>query len=275
MKKVLFILSALLFITGCKVESSSNISPNVPLENDRYSDGIYLFFADINTTKLYPNFEKLRVDYTYQINSLENTDSYFINLKETSFSDIFKIDIENVKLVRVYYQMKSDDDTSYQTGGYGTLDRDILSKLDNGLYAAEFFWENFSNVFLRKTYSKEYYMKYENFYNNKDVLFIKNTHQKERLVYYQKIEGDTFPVGKPIQFKDNELKSIILFETGKRDVVSKDGEHFQIDCSTLIYQNGGVLSLPQLGRGYYYTEIKDGQFTTPVKLNSYKDILEN
>lgn len=172
MKLVVLILSFLLIITGCNMESASNSSI---VENDEYSDGIYLFFADCNE-----NLDKICIKYFYKENNQTKEEIYW-SLPGYRVTDIFKVDIEKLELIRVYFYPKSDENEQYYSA-LGNLDKTSFDNMENGLYVAEFFGYRYATVeytetYLRKTKSLNYYLNNESFYEGKKIIFIKNNYK--------------------------------------------------------------------------------------------------
>lgn len=253
MKKLLLILSALLFITGCEVESTSNANPNPPVEDDEYSDGIYLFVASY----LSQSYKKLRIQYIYN----DNTEEYFINFEETSVSEIVKVDVSNLKVIKAEYPSSPDNPDTGYGGGIEYLNKDSFAGLENGLYVAEIFREDYTDVYLRKTKSIEHYLKNENFYDYKNVLFITISNGSEN-VRYKKINGKVINT---LAVHKGNPKGIILYNPPRTSYVGASGSKCNLDCTTLQLSNGNTLDLTQLGEGYYCTEIKDGNFTWKIQ----------
>lgn len=266
MKKVLLILSALLIITGCKVTSTSSYTPE---EDDEYSDGIYLFYVKIGADSI----NKIKVDYIYEDNSSEVTESFYTDFEQTQNSEIIKIDRDNIRFLSLSWKTKDREDF---VKGYMThFDKTSFTNIKNGLYAVEFFFNFNSLTNLRKTKSIEYYLNNVDFYEDKNILFVKNTNQSEKRIVYSEGVRNTFA---DYTIKPNEIRKYI-YHYPINEYVSKDRKRIKIDnyraYTKDTFEFPYCINLLTLGKGYYYTELKDGQFTTPVKLNSYKDILEN
>lgn len=276
MKKLLFILSALLIITGCSVESASNVNPNPSVEEDEYSDGIYLFYASIDNN----NIKEITIEYCYRGDSSYEKNTYYINRKESKVSEIFKVDINKLKYIRLRFKKYNNEEGQC---GYDNLDKSSFENLENGLYVAEYFghcYRNYpdglSETFLRKTKSVDYYLNYENFYDNKSFIFIKNDYPKEA---YTKIKRQKFVQSSNLYghyIKHNDIRGFVIYDPPKTEGVDYwTGTRRPLDYSTIIHGDSSI-DVTQLGKGYFYTEIdSEGKFTTPVKLNSYKDILDN
>ena len=264
MKKLLLILSALLFITGCEVESASNAI------DDKYSDGIYFFVANCGIRS---DVTQIMIEYCYN-KPVGHVDTYYINLRESNVSEIIKINIDELKIINVKYSYKSGNNTYNSGSPLANLNKESFENKKDGLYVLEFFLEGaHTDGYLRKTKSIDYYLNCENFYDKKNVLFIKNVTNKDINLKYRKFKEDeelqSFPVHK------NEIKSIILYNPPRTQRLEPHGEYYYLDCSELK-SNTDSIDLSKLKKGYFYTEIdSEGNFTTPVKLNSYKDIINN
>ena len=274
MKKLLIILSALLFITGCEVESTSTSKPCPPVEED-YSDGIYFFVASYNNNGL----RELKFDYIYEEDSSEIINTYCIKLDKTKVSDVIKLDINKLKLIRFYFTRKHRSDG---VCALGNLDKLSFENFDNGLYVVEYFGHFYSeedfllcDTYIKKTKSIDYYLNNETFYDGYNIIFIKNNYYTASNFTYTRVvrinNADAL-IGYSIKYGD--IIGFVINNPLKTECVLYDGTRQPIDYS-IIKHGDSSIDLTQLGTGYFYTQIdNDGNFTTPVKLNSYKDILE-
>lgn len=289
MKKLLLILSALLFITGCQVESASNANPNLPAEEDEYSDGIYLFAADWNYDAIY----QVKIEYIYKEGSDKKTNSYYLTQNEPKITRIFKIDKENLHLIRISYQRLKDRKNNinkYIESRIANLDKSSFNNLRNGLYVIELYGFKYTEKmagcvqsYLKRTKSIEDYFNNkdylitEDFYNNKNVIFVKNKYSNKEFVevYNKKIYDEDGDIDSFTYIKQQDVIGFLLHNPSKLEKIGFEGKHFIVDYSILKF-NENTIDLTQLGTGYFYTEIdNDGNFTTPVKLNSYKEIINN
>lgn len=269
MKKLLLILSALLIISSCQVETIMVPSPCSPVEEDVYSDGIYLFYA--NCCKW---LKEIEIEYLFEDDEIEKTKKYYIYSNEARVSEVFKVDLENLKLIRINYKMNPSSTMAHSEKG--NIDKTSFLNLENGLYVVEFYGientsDTTSEVFLRKTKSVDYYLINENFYDNKNILFIKNNYQDSFFIdYAKKATGWSRKY-----IKKRELRGFVIYNPLPTEYINGNGKHKPVDYSILKHGEN-IIDLTQLGTGYYYAEIDtDGNFTTPVKLNSYKDIINN
>lgn len=139
MKKLLLILSALLFITGCEVESASNANPNPPVDDDEYSDGIYLFYANCG---IISDATQIKIEYCYN-KPVGQIDTYYINLRETNVSEIIKINMDELKVINVKYSYGSGNNTYNASSGLASLNSESFKNKKKRTLCTRIFFGRF------------------------------------------------------------------------------------------------------------------------------------
>lgn len=265
-----------MIISSCQVVTTYEPpGPCPPVEED-YSDGIYFFVASCNNEGL----RELKFDYIYEEDSSEIINTYCIKLDKTKVSDVIKVDIDKLKLIRFYFLSKRFGEGIC---GIGNYDKISFKNLENGLYVIEFYGHSYnintsydtSYTVLKKTRTINYYLNNKTYYDDCNMIFIKNNYETKSgysIIRYMEVNNSSL-ISHIIPF--NEIRGFIFYDTLITECVRNDGQRQPIDYSTIKHGDSSI-DITQLGNGYYYTELtSDGNFTTPVKLNSYKDIINN
>lgn len=266
MKKLLLILSALLLITGCKVEESSCSHPvesedKTPVE---YRDGIYVFFiyrGNINAANdPYQHLKTKEVDiYVNYVTKKNLNAKKIINLNSSNISDVIEIYPDDLKKIYIRY---ADNEGNYRFGIH-ELDSSNFNNITNGLYCVDIYYNERATYFsdLIKVYNYSDYSENGNYIDNVNFVYIKkNTDYKLNIKY-----GSSFVLDKACShiFIIRDLNRYTFGEIWEKICITSNEPSCEcsLDLSEFNY------------KGKYYIEINDVPFSlNPIEIKSISDI---